>query len=87
MFTEKRFGNTEVTPESDEIIAVQVACDTPVIIEKVFGPTIFASIRISASLERDGWLIERQTGPGDEWIPWVTIPAQLDMDFEDNKND
>jgi hypothetical protein len=50
---------------------------------KEYGPTIFADLRITASLERGGWVIERMTGPEDKWKEWTVIPAQLDEDFED----
>ena len=53
-------------------------------LEKLFGPCIFADLRITVDPSR-GWVIERQRiglGPI-EWVEQCVIPAQLDEEFED----
>lgn len=49
-------------------------------LNKMFGPRIFADLRITPSLEREGWIIERAIG-GD-FVEWVVIPNQIEMDFD-----
>lgn len=49
-------------------------------IDKMFGPTIFADLRITASMER-GWVIERMWIKNGKWIEWCVIPAQIDEEF------
>lgn len=65
----------------------------PLYVEKVFGPLIFADLRIRADVGTCSWIIERecgyeQTPEGDGpiiWKRWVQIPGQLDRDFEINE--
>ena len=52
-------------------------------IDKMFGPTIFAGLRITADMKR-GWIIERQWIKDGKWIEWCTIPAQIEEEFEDD---
>lgn len=52
---------------------------TPLTICKMFGPLIFADLRIRADLERGEWVIERRGC--DEWKEWATVPSQLEDDF------
>ncbi len=51
-----------------------------VVIDKLFGPTCFAKLRIRPDMERGGWVVERQTGS--RFVEWVVIPAQLAPDFD-----
>ena len=66
-----------------EKLTVEVGQLEPVTIHKLYGPTIFASLRITADLQRGSgcWIIERQTADN-VWQEWVTVPAQLDADFD-----
>lgn len=58
-----------------------------VTLNKLYGPTIFMSIRARPDLQRMEWVIERETGPQAEWKEWATIPAQLESDFsQDDAN-
>lgn len=50
-------------------------------IEKLFGPAIFASLRITADYKR-GWVIEREWTKTGQWIEWCVIPAQIEAEFE-----
>ena len=62
---------------------VEIASFDTVEIDKLFGPTIFMNLRITASIER-GWVIERETQNEEgllHYVEWTTIPAQLDIDF------
>ena len=54
-----------------------------VVIDKVFGPTIFVDLRITPDIERAEWLIERATGPEGIYVEWCRIPGQMDLDFID----
>lgn len=59
---------------------VEMGSNETITIDKMFGPTIFADIRITADTER-GWVIERQWIESGEWIEWCVIPAQIDQEF------
>jgi hypothetical protein len=59
---------------------VEIGCDEPVKIDKMFGPAVFATLRITADYER-GWVIERQWIETGEWIEWCVIPAQIEQEF------
>ena len=70
-----------------EEIIVEVGYQS-VIIDKLFGPQIFANLRITADPSTNTWKIERQTIMNDkegnswvEWIEWVRIPGQLEIEF------
>lgn len=54
-----------------------------VVIDKMFGPLIFADLRVTADTARGCWVIERQWVATDEWVEWTTIPAQLDAEFRE----
>jgi len=51
-----------------------------VVIDKMFGPTIFAMLRITPDIEC-GWVIERKWIKNGAWIEWCVIPAQIDEEF------
>lgn len=66
---------------------VELGVNNPIIIQKMFGPTGFQDLRITARLDKDfqGWVIERFTNKG--YIFWCLIPAQSDIDdYEDNSH-
>jgi hypothetical protein len=72
-----------------EKIKVEVGYQS-VIIDKLFGPMIFANLRITADPKTNTWLIERETifqtaggGSHHEWIEWVRIPGQLEREFKE----
>ncbi len=52
-----------------------------VIIDKIFGPQIFASLKITPDTKTNSWVIERQRCDNAEWIEWIRIPGQLDFEF------
>ena len=68
---------------------IEMGSGDSITLDKLYGPTIFARLRITATPSR-GWVIERETADrhNDEpdltsiWVEWCTIPCQLDMDFE-----
>jgi len=53
-----------------------------IVLDKLFGPTTGVDLRITANTETVMYEIERKTGKNQEWIFWVSIPMQLDCDFE-----
>jgi hypothetical protein len=59
---------------------IAMGCDDEIVLDKMFGPTVFATIRITPSLERGGWVIERAMDRG--WTEIMVLPAQVDADFE-----
>ena len=69
----------------EEKNTVEIGSDETLTIEKMFGPTIFADLRITADCKR-GWVIERQWIGNSEWIEWCVIPAQIASEF-DNTHD
>lgn len=54
-----------------------------VVIDKMFGPQIFANLRITADPKSNTWLIERQTIDDGKWIEWVRIPGQVGFEFKE----
>lgn len=64
-------------------VTVEVRGDQPVIINKLYGPLIFANLRITADTKTGNWIIER------EWIKTgeysssfhVIIPGQIAEEF------
>lgn len=66
-----------------EEIKVEIGYES-VIIDKMFGPQIFANLRITADPNSNTWLIERQKIDDNKWIEWVRIPGQLDIEFKSN---
>ena len=49
-------------------------------LSKVYGPMCFADIRVTASAERECWVIERRAMERGTWVEWVTLPAQSEVD-------
>lgn len=72
---------------NEEEKTLEIGSNQSVIIDKLFGPTVFAELRITPNVERGEWVIERQRVGADfkiEWVEWATVPAQLpDDDPED----
>ena len=64
-------------------INVEIAANQHVVIEKMYGPMIFADLRITADSRRECWVIERLWIKTNEWVEWLTIPAQIDQEFDD----
>lgn len=65
---------------------IEIGTQDTVVIDKLFGPTIFANLRITADFDR-GWVIEREWISGG-YIEWCVIPAQIEQEFTDhNKTD
>lgn len=64
-------------------IKVEVGYES-VIIDKLFGPQIFANLRITADPKTNTWLIEREMIDTGEWQEWVRIPGQISIEFKDN---
>ena len=67
----------------EEKNTIEIGSNDTITIDKMFGPTIFANIRITADCER-GWVIEREWIENGKWIEWCVIPAQIDEEFTDN---
>lgn len=59
---------------------IQIGSGATVTLDKVFGPTVFANLRITADVAR-GWVIERQWIKSSEYVEWCVIPAQIDAEF------
>lgn len=64
---------------------IEIGSFDVVIIEKLFGPTICADLRITADTSKGCWIIERQWLKNNEWIEWCTIPIQLSQEFENDE--
>lgn len=78
--TAKHKGTAQWIAETQ---TVEMGPDT-VILDKMFGPTIFADLRITADPQR-GWVIERQwianVHEDEKWVEWCVIPHQIDAEF------
>ena len=70
-------------------IQINVGINASLIISKLFGPTIFADIRITSVMKgREAcWLIEREDIDTQEFKEIIKIPAQIDSDFPDDKDE
>jgi hypothetical protein len=64
---------------------IEIGSGDRVTIEKLFGPTIFADLRITADYERGCWVIERQWIETGEFIEWCTIPNQIEQEFKEEQ--
>jgi len=68
--------------ESDEIATFLMGCSNMVILDKVFGPLIFANLRIRANFDSCEWIIERERISDGEFIEVHRIPGQLREEFD-----
>ncbi len=59
---------------------VEIGSNDTVEIDKLFGPTIFADLRITADVDR-GWVIERLWIKTGRYVEWCCIPAQIEEEF------
>ena len=75
-----RSTETNGKPDNQNILCGYV----PMVLMKMFGPTIFADLRVRADIETCEWIIEREVKEG--WKEWVRIPGQLDSDFDEPEN-
>ncbi len=66
----------------EEKKTLEIGSNETITIDKMFGPTIFADLRITADTQR-GWVIERQWIESGEWVEWCVIPAQIEQEFTD----
>jgi hypothetical protein len=62
-------------------VEIQIGADGVVEIDKMYGPMVFWSLRVSCDLATCEWVIERLMGPLGEWREWTRIPGQLEADF------
>lgn len=62
---------------------ISVKVNEPVVLEKLFGPMIFADLRITANFERCVWIIERHNHTTGEWTKEAEIDGQRETDFDD----
>lgn len=70
----------EVTDRRREI---HVMAGQALTIDKMFGPLIFMPLRVTADAKSGDWIVERMSGPREEWREVARIPGQLPEDFED----
>jgi hypothetical protein len=57
-----------------------------VTIQKMFGPQIFADLRITADPKNNMWVIEREIIKTGEWVEWARIPGQVSFEFDDEED-
>jgi len=63
---------------------IEIGSGDSVIIDKLFGPTVFADLKITADYTRGCWVIERMWIKDGKWIEWCTIPSQIEQEFSDD---
>lgn len=54
---------------------------TPVVLDKLFGPLIFANLRIRADIRSCNWIVEREQIKSGQWEFVMEIPGQKESDF------
>jgi len=77
-------------------VLVEIGPEDSVVIDKMYGPMVFTNLRIRPDLERNEWVIERQTilpchdpeDPDDtfqcvRWVVWTRIPGWCDWEDSD----
>jgi hypothetical protein len=66
---------------------IEIGSYDSVVIDKLFGPTIFANLKVTADCNR-GWVIYRQDlkDEREEWIEWCIIPNQIARDFSEEND-
>lgn len=68
-----------------EEIRVEMGSHQRLTIDKLFGPTAYADLRISCDSDACEWVIER-TGPGRiGWVEVARIPGQLESDYQERE--
>jgi len=63
-----------------KIDAIEIGSGDTILIDKCYGPTIFADLKITADITR-GWVIERMWIKSGEFVEWCVIPAQIEEEF------
>lgn len=64
-------------------LKIEIGSFDTLTIDKLFGPTIFADLRITADINR-GWIIEREWIEKGKFVEWCVIPAQIEQEFKDD---
>jgi|SRR6185437_1641456 len=81
MRPEINLQSTETDGKQDDQI---ICCGyVPVVLIKMFGPLIFADIRIRAESKTCEWIVERQRIDTMQWIEVIRIPGQVEDEFDD----
>lgn len=62
---------------------VRVGADEDVVINKEYGPLVFAQVRVTAEYDTCEWVIERQHIKSGDWIQVARFPGQFDEEFTD----
>jgi hypothetical protein len=84
LIIERVKGVFEIDIQSGQKVYVNVGCE-PVYVIKMFGPLIFADLRIQANADTCEWVIERLNPSTCEWSECCRIPGQKEGDFEEEK--
>jgi hypothetical protein len=73
----------EVNMGSAPHVRVNIGSSQTVEIDKMYGPLIFASVRVRADASTCEWVVERETINTGDWYEVVRIPGQVDAEFAD----
>lgn len=68
----------------NEPTTVVITSEKPVIIEKLYGPTIFMDLMIEIDTQTVEWVVYRHLA-AEQWIEWCRIPGQMDEDFDEDE--
>ncbi len=79
-------GKRDNYTSSENDISLEIGY-VSVIIDKIFGPQIFASLKITPDPKTNSWVVQRQRCDNAEWVEWVRIPGQLDFEFRKAEED
>lgn len=61
---------------------IHIMANSPVVIDKMFGPLIFQSVRITADRKSGDWIVEREARDG--WDEITRFAGQTAEYFEDD---
>lgn len=74
----------QMTPGVDEL-TIEMGSGVAVILDKLFGPLIFANLKIVNDIASCQWIIYRQNIETGEWIEKARIEGQEDSEFDDTE--
>lgn len=67
---------------------VHIMGDAPVVIDKMFGPLVFQSVRVTAEIESGDWVVEREARDGwEEVARFAGQTAEYFAEVDDGKEE
>lgn len=76
--------HVEVSPRTDTLVTLDIGADQPVILDKMYGPLIFANLRVTAEFKTCQWVIERKRIDSGEWVEVARVDGQLEHEYDED---